>query len=147
MFERKLHPDMTPMTLIEMIDELEKAIDYEGTPETVTVPTNVTWDMGWMLNKLRKCHAAGFISDSGEARKVLGKFKYTNDGAIACEEGEAFCVADPYGDGPKVYKCRRSGNPTDYGCWWQIDDCDSDSVIVLSVWSTREAAEAARGEK
>jgi hypothetical protein len=94
---------------------------------------------------LCEAKASGFLTEDGALRKVLGKFQYTNDGAIACEEGEAYCVANPYGDGVKVFKCCRSGNPTDYGCWWQIDDCDSESVIVLSVWSTREAAEAARG--
>lgn len=85
-----------------------------------------------------------FADEKGEPRKVLGEFKYTNDGSIACEEGDCWCVFRRTEDDPwQVSPCRRSGNPTDYGCWWQVDDCDSDGVSVGSVWSTKAAALAA----
>ena len=82
-----------------------------------------------------------------EPVKVCGEPKLTNDGAIAFEEGDCWCVYE-HGwddhDNPvlRVGACRRSGNPEDYGCWWQIDDADGDCK-VHSVWSTRELAEAA----
>lgn len=76
---------------------------------------------------------------------VLGELKLTNDGAIACEEGECYCIYRIYDDvgSWKISPCRRSGNPEDYGCWWQVDECEYESCTISSVWATREMAELA----
>lgn len=85
---------------------------------------------------LRECHAAGFITDSGEVRKVLGTLPLTADGAIVTPDGFVWHdrphgvigwrVLVMYSNGPH----HREFDPEWSGCY-----------------STREAAEAARGEK
>lgn len=97
MFESKLKPGMTPMTLIEMVDDIAKATDYEGTPQTVTVPVNVTWDIGWMLERIRLAHERGFIDDKGNVAKVAGKLAKTADDYIMGVGGELWCDFPPPG--------------------------------------------------
>lgn len=79
-------------------------------------------------------------------RKVCGQFILTADGAIACEEGDCWAVVRSSADDPWVVReCRRSGNPEDYGCWWEVDDwSDFGGCDIASVWSTPAAAESAR---
>lgn len=86
------------------------------------------------------------LTDDGTVRKVCGKFVLTADGAIACEEGDCWAVVRSSEDDPwEVRACRRSGNPEDYGCWWNIDDwSDFGGCEIASVWSTPSAAESAR---
>lgn len=89
------------------------------------------------------------IDDTGTVRRVLGTFVLTEDGAVACEEGTCWCTVRATEDDPwTVRKCRRSGNPEDYGCWWQVDEwSDFGGCIVGNVYSTREAAQAAADAK
>lgn len=86
--------------------------------------------------------------ENGVDMRVCGDPKLTHDGAIAFEEGTCWCVYFHVGnDKWQVSECRRSGNPFDYGCWWQVDDCDSETVEIYRVYSTKELAEAALAAK
>jgi hypothetical protein len=83
---------------------------------------------------LRECRAAGFITEDGEVRKVLGTLPVTADGYVACQDcviwhptdGACYPVPDGLNVSAKVYGGARLV-PT--------NDC----------YSTREAA-AVRGE-
>jgi hypothetical protein len=91
---------------------------------------------------LRECHAAGFISDDGEARKVLGTLPLTADG-VMFSYGKVY-VHGFQGGVPCIFEYDA------YTCW------DGEEPYIGHLWgekipmcySTREAAaEAARGEK
>ncbi len=90
----------------------------------------------------------GIIDCTGDVpcvRRVLGTLVLTEDGAVACEEGDCWCIVRATEDDPwSVRKCRRSGNPEDYGCWWQVDEwSDFGGCIFGKVYSTESAARAA----
>lgn len=103
------------------------------------------------VQAIREEIASGLTPPPGHMRdehgndvRVCGDPKLTKDGAIAFEEGTCWCLFFHVGnDRWEVSECRRSGNPFDYGCWWQVDDCDSESVEIDGVYSTKELAESA----
>ena len=78
---------------------------------------------------LRECHAAGFITDSGEVRKVLGTLPLTRDGVIVGQGMQSVYRLGTMSGEPYLIVAGTSFNP--------LYDC----------YSTRKAAEAARGEK
>ena len=82
---------------------------------------------------LRECHAAGFITDSGGVRRVLGTLPLTADGCIACQDsviwhptdGACYPVPDGLNVSAKVYGGARL-------------------VPTNECFKTREAAQTAR---
>ena len=110
------------MKIDELIDMLELAPTADDETEAARL--------------LRECCAAGFITDAGEVRKVLGTLPVTADGCIACQDsviwhptdGACYPVPDGLNVSAKVYGGARL-------------------VPTNECFKTREAAEAARGER
>ena len=105
------------------IEDIAKACKFIG--------EHWSGDDGGMVEEaarlLRECHAAGFITDSGEVRKLHGTCWVTKDGGI---------VVSPL---VEVYHLAKDGT---------VFACEAGVANPLMDWySTREAAEAARGEK
>lgn len=85
------------------------------------------------------CKAAGFVTESGEVRKVLGTLPITADGYGVC----ANCTIWHPKHGAAV--CR---SDVDSGCWAQTSDpyapASGELFLVEECYSSKEAAEAVR---
>lgn len=72
------------MTIDQLIERLEVAMMY--------LPVEVGGDkfIPETVELIRAARAAGFLTDDGEVRKVLGKFTYTEDGYIISENAQVW---------------------------------------------------------
>jgi hypothetical protein len=88
------------------------------------------------------------------ARKLIARIKKTDDDIPLLPKDHCFVVAKAVFDecsyDIRIFECNYM-DPTDSNiCVWpdESDDpnCKGDTFTVLSIWSTREAAEAAKGK-
>ena len=88
-----------------------------------------------MAKLIDEAHAAGFITDEGKVRKVLGTLPITADG---CVIGHGALIHGYWDDGEPGWTSRSSV---------RVDMEDWNKPECGGFYSTRDAAEAARGEK
>lgn len=123
---------------MNITNELNRIDQYQEIPD---MDAGCQRDFAILAKIVRDCHRAGFVTDAGEVRKVLGTLPITADGAIA---GHGGIVWPAFLTGPDD-----EGGKVQYAIIDSYDGgrlIEGDEACIGMCYSTKAAAEAGRGE-
>ena len=109
------------MNITEWLNQVDQ---YQRIPD---MDAKCQGDIAGLARIVKAAHAAGFVTDEGEVRAVVGKLEYTEAGSIVSRGGIVW-FHQPLGDQVLVRALHSSG-------------------IGHKIWDTREAAEASAAER